>query len=379
MTNVSTAVLLLLGLEPLLASCAPPPPASPARPDATHYADPHAWLCLPGRDDACARDLTATELHPDGSRTIEKRAAAVDPKVDCFYVYPTVDLELVSGNHESFDDLSTMTTAAIAQAARFRETCAVYAPLYRQATIGSYLHEDTLEARLAFAFADVEAAFRAYLADRDRGRPLVLLGHSQGAEMIVRLLARFFDRDPVMRARLLLAMPIGGDVEVPKGKSAGATFANIPICTKTDETGCVIAYRTDVAGAPAPPGRNAPKPGNESVCVNPASFDGDAPHPLSRAYLLINNRTHRWVRGVDNVETPFVELADFYASRCIDAPGGYRYLGISLIGAPGDGRANPLDFDRVPLKKQLGLHIVDFQLPQGDLVDLVARRAAALK
>ena len=122
-----------------------------------------------------------------------------------------------------------MSAVAASQAARFRETCAVYAPLYRQVTIGSYLHEDTLESRLAFAFSDVEAAFRAYLAKYNRGRPIVLIGHSQGADMVIRLLQRVFDGDPAIRARLVVAMPIGWDVEVAKGKTVGATFANIPV------------------------------------------------------------------------------------------------------------------------------------------------------
>ncbi len=372
------AVTFFLAVGAAMLSCVPPPPAGPAHTDRARYADPQAWLCLPGGDDACAHDITATELHPDGSRTLDKRPAAVEPKVDCFYVYPTVDLGLLPGNHDRFDDLSSMTAATVAQAARFREACALYVPLYRQVTIGSYLAKDTLAARLAFAFADVEAAFREYLADHDRGRPIVLLGHSQGGEMVVRLLQRFFDHDPAMRARLLLAMPIGTDVEVPKGKTMGGTFANIPVCTKQDEVGCVIAYRSHEDGATVSPGPNAPREGNESVCVNPARFAGDDPQVLSRAYLPVSERSRRWMHGLEGIETPFVELGDFYAARCVDGPGGYRYLAISVASAPGDVRKNPLDFEQIPLWKQFGLHVLDFQIPQGELINLVARRAAAL-
>jgi hypothetical protein len=370
--------LFLVGFALSLSSCVAPIPQVPAHPDPTRYFDPHAWLCLPGRDDACAGDLSATEIHPDGTRTIERRPAATDPKVDCFYVYPTVDLDLVAENHETFDDLSAMTAATVAQAARFREVCSLYVPLYRQVTIGSYLHKDSLEPRLAFAFSDVEAAFREYLADRDHGRPLVLLGHSQGGDMVVRLLQRFFDDDPAMRARLLLALPLGANVEVPRGKTVGATFAHIPVCTKADETGCVVAYRSGEMGAPIAPGLSAPKPGNESVCVNPANFEQTTPQPLARAYFSMANRKRRWMRGVDGVETPFVELSEFYSAQCAAGPDGFRYLGISVVGTPGDSRTNVIDFERMPLRKQFGLHVLDFQFPQGDLIDLVARRAAAL-
>ena len=377
------AVVALLS-SVLLPACVPPPRPVPAHPDVTHYVDPRSWLCLPGRQDACASDLTATELHPDGSRTVERRPAAADPKVDCFYVYPTVDLDLIPRNHDDFTDLEPMTDAVVAQAARFRETCAIYAPLYRQVTIGAYLHPDSLDARLAFAFSDVEAAFQQFLADRDRGRPLVLIGHSQGAEMVVRLLRKFFDSDPVMRARLLLALPIGGDVETAPGKSAGGTLANIPLCTKTDETACVVAYRSYEAGAPMASGRQAGPhhvPGNVAACVNPAGFsdgEGNAKRVLSRAYFPVTKRTRHWVHA-DDVETPFVELGDFYAAQCVEGSDGYRYLAISLVGAGGDQRSSPVDFRAAPLRKYLGLHVLDLQLAQGDLVDLVARRAAALR
>jgi Protein of unknown function (DUF3089) len=370
---------LTIGLQlALLGSCAAPPPAVPAVPETKRYDDPSAWLCLPGRDDACARDLSATVFHPDGTRTLERREAASDPKVDCFYVYPTVDLSLIPGNHDDFQDLASMSAVAASQAARFRETCAVYAPLYRQVTIGSYLHEDTLESRLAFAFSDVEAAFRAYLAKYNRGRPIVLIGHSQGADMVIRLLQRVFDGDPAIRARLVVAMPIGWDVEVAKGKTVGATFANIPVCTKGDETGCVITYRSYEAGSTVLPGHSKPAPGAESACVDPASIDGGGPTPFSRTYLSTSARVQRYMRTA-GVDTPFVELPNFYAGQCVDGPDGFRYLAVSLVKAPGDVRDNPIAFDRLPLHKQIGLHVIDVQLAEGDLVDLVARRAAKIR
>ena len=83
--------------------------------------------------------------------------------------------------------------------------------------------------------------------------------------------------------------------------------------------------------------------------------------------------------GGDWATTPFVVLRDFYEAECVDGKAGFRYLAVQASPAPGDTRANPIDFDNVIWKYQLGLHLLDFQLAQGDLVQLIRHRAAILE
>jgi hypothetical protein len=337
------------------------------------------WLCLPGRADPCSGDLAATAVQPDGTRVLEPPLPEGSPPADCFYVYPTVDMGVFPGNHEDFSDLAPMTDAAIAQAARFRQVCSLYVPLYRQANIGTYVVSGPqLEQRLEFAYSDVEAAFRRYLEAYDRGHPIVLLGHSQGAHILKRLVQRLFDHDAGMRSRLLVAILLGGDVQVPKGKVVGATFDKIPLCTGPYETGCVIAYRSHEEGAPIAPGPNLPDPGNQSACVDPAGLS-DVRHAFTGSYIPLNDKLRSELRGVADVKTPFVAFHDFYTGRCTDGPEGYRYMAISLAGAPGDTRVNPVNFKAMPLRRTLGLHPLDFQIPQEDLIEAVARRERALR
>jgi hypothetical protein len=369
-----------LVLALLLGACArggttTAPPSDPAPPLTTTR-----WLCRPDlalADDPCrSADLTATELHADGTRTVVAHRAAANPSVDCFYVYPTVDLELVPGNHADLADTRRMRATTIAQAARFTEACALWVPLYRQVTLGTYLQpKDTLERGLSFAFADVERAFAEYLAHADPSRKVVLVGHSQGAEMVNRLLRRFFDDDPAMRARLLLALPIGGDVDTLARSTRGGTTKNIPVCTRADETGCIVAYRTYAAGERVLPDRWAPAAGHATVCVSP----GDLRPTLSRTYFTVWPELRRFMHGIDDVTTPFVLLRDFYAARCVRGPDGYAWLEVSVQPAADDKRRSPVDLhDRRFRIGNLGLHILDMQLAQGDLVDMVASRAAAL-
>ena len=376
--------VLLSMIAVALTACAPDHAASPVS-----SAPASAWLCRPDlpTDPCRSADLTATELRPDGSRVRVSHRAAEHPAVDCFYVYPTVDLELVPGNHEDLADVRKVKATTIAQAARFTEACALWVPLYRQVTIGTYLQSKlTLEHGLALAFTDIERAFAEYLAHADRSRRIVLVGHSQGAEMVVRLLRRFFDDDPAMRARLLLAMPIGGEVDVLAGDTRGGTVKNIPACTRADEIGCIVAYRTYAAGERVEADRWAPAPAHETVCVDPSAIDGGAPaaqqaaqHHFSRTYFAVWPELRGFLRGVDDVTTPFVLLRDFYGARCVRGPDGFAWLEASVAPAAGDTRTSPVELrDRRFRIGKLGLHVLDLQFAQGDLVDMVARRVIAL-
>ena len=49
------------------------------------------WLCKPGlAADPCARSLPATVVRADGTHRTEHARRTPKPKIDCFYVYPTV-------------------------------------------------------------------------------------------------------------------------------------------------------------------------------------------------------------------------------------------------------------------------------------------------
>jgi hypothetical protein len=373
----------------LLCACAvppksPDPPADLRSPftgyRSARYDDPRWWLCLPGRTDSCAGNLDVTDLRPDGAHIeVRDTQAPGSDQVDCFWVYPTVDLRPWAASHENFSDLGSMTVATVMQAARFRSVCRVFAPLYRQTTIGAYLQGEAARAPYReVAVSDVVDAFLEYMGQYNRGHKIVLLGHSQGGEMVVALLQRFFDHDPAMRERLLLAMPIGWPVEVAPGKTTGGTFDNIPVCTRRGETGCVVTYRSYDARAAAKPGHAMPTAGRESVCVEPSTL-AHGTTTMTRSLFGVPGwyGMPAWLfslQGTGHVQTPFVMVRDLYDGRCVSGANGFRYLAVDVK----DGRESPVDLGSRWLHGELGYHLFDMQLEAGDLMDLVRERAGVV-
>ncbi|MEZ5286756.1 MAG: DUF3089 domain-containing protein [Vicinamibacterales bacterium] len=106
------------------ASAQQPPAATPAPND---YTSGDAWLCRPGRKDACAIDLATTVVAADGTLTPEPWRPAANPPVDCFYVYPTISTDPAPNSDMTPDPAERNVVAQ--QFARFGSVCRLFAPL----------------------------------------------------------------------------------------------------------------------------------------------------------------------------------------------------------------------------------------------------------
>ena len=200
------------------------------------YAKTESWLCLPGRQDACATPLATTALNANGYGSTGRSSPAADPPIDCFYVYPTVsrDPEINSDLEPGPEEQAVATV----QLARFASLCRPFAPLYRQATLAALLRNlppAEIGRAIELAYGDVRAAWRHYLERHNGGRPFVLIGHSQGTIHLARLLAQEIENAPAA-GRMLSALLIGFNIEVPEGRKVGGAFQKTPLCTRVGET-----------------------------------------------------------------------------------------------------------------------------------------------
>jgi hypothetical protein len=186
-------------------------------------------------------------------------------------VYPTVSDQKTLVADLTIDP--ELRSIALLQAARYASECRVFAPLYRQVTLVG-LGNVTDEQR-ASGYNDVRAAWRDYLRRLNKGRGVVLIGHSQGANRLTELVTREIDPKPALRKRLISAVLLGGDVLVKEGKDSGGDFMHMKACRSHHQVGCVVAFSTFNAPTPADAsyGRS-PEPGLEVLCTNPAALGG---------------------------------------------------------------------------------------------------------
>jgi hypothetical protein len=378
----------------LVAAPALAQPTVPAAYPPNDYADKANWLCWPGRDDACASDLTTTVVKGDGSTSTEKFVADADAPIDCFYVYPTVsrDQALISDMVVGPEERNVV----IQQAARLRAKCRLYAPMYRQFTLMGLAQAMMRPPGAAppppaagrmVGYNDVKDAWNYYLTHENHGRGVVLVGHSQGSGVLTGLIASEIDGKPAQK-QLVSAILMGTVLPVPTGADVGGAFKSVPLCHSATQLGCAIAYSSFRDTSPPPENSRFGRPrmamtGMEAACVNPASLAGGSGPAKSYFGALIagsSGASFAWLKDKP-ITTPFVSVPGLISASCIHS-GPFHVLAIHLNADPASRRTNDIPGDLViggVLQKDWGLHLIDANLFMGNLVDIVGDEAKAWK
>jgi hypothetical protein len=232
------------------------------------------------------------------------------------------------------------------------------------------------------AYSSIYSSFGNYMANYNKGRGIVFIGHSQGAMMLTALIKSEVDAKPEVRRLLVSALLMGGNVTVPVGKTVGGDFASVPACASSTQTGCVVAYssfdRTPPADAVFGRIATAINPFGptatgalEILCVNPAAPAGGTadlqPYfPTGGLALFLGT-------AAPSLDTsmPWVAFPKQYAAHCVNA-GGASWLQVDRTGGASDKR--PVVPAGAPT---WGLHTVDVNIALGNLVELVRSESGA--
>jgi hypothetical protein len=346
--------------------------------------DSTVWLCKPGMvSNPCKPGMGTTRISPTGEVLgVDNPKAARKPKVDCFYVYPTVSDDPTPNSDLSIDPEER--SIALYQAARFSLNCRVYAPMYRQLTLAAILDGGAgiTEEQRDLAYNDVVKAWQNYLRRYNKRRGIILIGHSQGTYLLRQLIADRVDYRAGVRERMIAAYLLGGNVVVPEGELVGGDFDNIPGCTKPKEINCVVGFST--FDEPVPADARFGRPGNvinpdfvgegDVLCTNPAALRGGSAqlrtvHPAEPFAPGTTIGLGTELVGIPRptVTTPWIQ-AEGYAGACSSADDA-DVLQIAPVGGAPDLNAIP--------DPSWGLHLIDANIALGNLTALAARQIKA--
>jgi hypothetical protein len=363
-------------------------PALAQAPQPNDYSDGKSWLCRPDRHDACDVDMTTTVIAADGKFTRETWKADPNAPIDCFYVYPTVSTD-PTPNSDMIADPAELNVIR-QQFARFASKCRPYAPLYRSVTLAglrTLLGGGGGSLTRGVQYDDVRDAWHYYLEHDNKNRPFVLVAHSQGSFILDELIRQEIDGKPV-QSQMVSAILLGVTISVPKGKDVGGSYQKIPLCHSATQTGCVITYGSYRSTTPPPANARFGRvttAGMTGACTNPAALGGGTGN--LHAYLAKEGRTivnttapKPWVVPERPIETPWVSVPGLLTAEC-KSNETTTYLEVTVHGDPSDPRVDDIVGDLGgpggQIQADWGLHLVDFNISMGNLVDIVGEQTKA--
>lgn len=275
--------------------------------------------------------LSRPDLPQDPSRWLpDGMARTANPQVAVFYVSPTTFLGRDRWNaplddHEANERLRLFASS---QASAFNAVGAVWAPRYRQATIGAFLSDgEDAQKALDFAYQDIARGFDAFLAQIPRNRPILLAGHSQGSLHLMRLLKEKIAGKPVadrIVAAYLPGWPISMTADLPA--------MGLPACTAPGQAGCILSWQSFADGGdPRLLDKHfdtttgltgAPRKSTAMLCVNPLTgAPGTAALASANRGALV---PRAGLHGADLVPAKVPARCDARGLLMIgDAPAGY--------------------------------------------------------
>ncbi len=291
---------------------------APSAAGAPDYTKADAWLSRPGTRDDPARWL------PPGVPAVASTRAAI------FFVPPTTYLNRAHWN-APIDDKEADGRAHVivsTEASAFSNVGQVWAPRYRQATVGAFLTTNAdSERALALAYSDVARALDAFLAQAPADAPIIIAGHSQGSYHLLRLLKERIAGDAALKRRIVAVYAVGWPISI----KADLPALGLPACDTPDQRGCILSWES--FAEPADPAQlrvrydagsgltGLSRANTPALCVNPltGTRNGAAPASANLGSLL-PDMTYRSATLVPHL----------VPARC-DASG------LLLIGPPPDG------------------------------------------
>jgi len=172
---------------------------TPKNPD---YSKSESWAVLPGQYPGSLSEIVGeTSIKP----------------IDVFFIYPTLfsDKKDPAWNADIYrSDIreEVISLSVTNQASAFAQAGNLYVPFYRQAHYKVFDNElkDMAGDTWTIAYEDVKAAFEYYLKNYNKGKGIIIAGHSQGSMHGSKLVKEFFDGAELEKQLVAAYLPGAG-------------------------------------------------------------------------------------------------------------------------------------------------------------------------
>lgn len=195
-----------------------------------------------------------------------------EKKADVFYITPTVDMGRKGNFNMDISDenmRSRFVNAINAEQAVYQESAVFYAPYYRQMTFPVYsMSEEEMKDYFEIAYKDVCEAFEYYIKHVNNGRPYILAGFSQGAQLVIELIKDYMEL-PLYQKGFVAAYAIGWRIT----DEDVSQYKHLRVATCENDTGVVISYNTEAPNVES--SIIVPK-GVKTYAINPLNWMTDS-------------------------------------------------------------------------------------------------------
>lgn len=182
---------------------------------------------------------------PDYADTTQWYVSDRQAAVDVFYIISTEtgDYPLPNGHICHYADTHNDSTRAPLYGEMLGVDTLVsgqlnyYSPYYRQCSLQSFADDNTSRERYPLALDDVRRAFEYYLKHLNHGRPFILAGFSQGARIMLDLMA---EMDDATFGQMIAAYAIGATIT----REMLAANRRIVPAQSASDTGVTICYNS---------------------------------------------------------------------------------------------------------------------------------------
>lgn len=191
---------------------------------------------------------------------------------DVFFIAPTNvlgDADHMNADITDAEEMGPVLQGVLMQTQLYGEYARFYSPVYRQTTLACFARPEAEQIPYsAIAEKDVLDAFAWYMEHENNGRPVIIAGFSQGADMGLRILKAYAE-DEAFRRQLVAAYLLGWRVT----RQDLDEYPALKMAQGEDDTGVIICFEceaedvTDTVIVPA---------GVFSYSINPLNWKTDS-------------------------------------------------------------------------------------------------------